>query len=158
DSALLASVDAGRAAEAAYALAEAQRHYERALTLWDTVPLAAARSPLDRRTLPQRGAEAAWLIRGSDRAAALIERAREGRDATAEPGQTGALLEQLARYHWFNNERPRAMQAVERAVAIIPADPPSPERIRAVRRHGSALMLLGRETEAWARCDEALAL
>lgn len=46
--ALLASVRAGQAAEAAYALAEAEEHYSGALELWEQAPDAAARSPLDR--------------------------------------------------------------------------------------------------------------
>jgi predicted ATPase len=59
--ALLASVRAGQAAEAAFALAEAVRHYERALELWELAPEAAARSPLDRGSLLQRAAQAAQL-------------------------------------------------------------------------------------------------
>src|SRR5205814_1205033 len=58
--ALPACVRAGQAAEAAYALAEAQQQYERALELWEQVPDAAARSPLDRVTLLQRAAQAAF--------------------------------------------------------------------------------------------------
>jgi predicted ATPase len=52
--ALLASVQAGQAAEAAFALAEAVRHYERALELWEQAPEAAARSPLDRGRVFER--------------------------------------------------------------------------------------------------------
>jgi DNA-binding CsgD family transcriptional regulator/tetratricopeptide (TPR) repeat protein len=156
--ALLASVDAGRAAEAAYALSEAQQHYERALTLWDKVPAAAAQSPLGRVALLQRAAEAASLVGDSERAIALVKRAIDATDSTTEPTRAGALWERLARYHWLSTDWPRAMQAAERAVAIIPADPPSRERVRVLTRHASALISLGREVEGRARCEEALAL
>src|SRR6266704_2298616 len=51
EAALLASVRAGQAAETASASAEALEQYERALELWDHVPQAATRSPLDRSAL-----------------------------------------------------------------------------------------------------------
>src|SRR4029450_1731629 len=64
--ALVASVQAGPAAGAGSAPAEALGHYERALELWDQVPEAAARSPLDRGTVLFRAAEAGNLA-GYDR-------------------------------------------------------------------------------------------
>ena len=44
-------MQAGLAAEAAAAPSSAERHYERALELWDDAPEAAADSPLDRGAL-----------------------------------------------------------------------------------------------------------
>jgi DNA-binding CsgD family transcriptional regulator len=49
------------------------------------------------------------------------------------------------------------MAAVERAVAIIPASPPSAERARALAAHGQLLMLRSRNRAAQARCEEAVA-
>jgi AAA ATPase domain len=114
--ALLASVQAGQAA----ALAEAVGHYERALELWDQVPEAAARSPLDRLALLHRAAEAANLAGYDDRSVALARLALDRVDAVAEPLRAGALLERLARYHWTAGDTPQAMAAIERAVATIP--------------------------------------
>src|SRR4029453_10096682 len=94
--ALLASVQAGQAAESAAALAEALEHYERALALWDQVPEAAARSPLDRGALLYRAAEAAYLAGYPARAGALGGRALDRVDEAAEPLRAGALLERLA--------------------------------------------------------------
>jgi len=65
--ALLACVRAGQAAESASALAEALEYYQRALELWDQVPEAATRSPLDRVTLLRRAAEVANLAGQYDR-------------------------------------------------------------------------------------------
>ena len=156
--ALVASVQAGQAAEAAAALAEALGHYERALELWDQVPEAAARSPLDRGAVLHRAAEAANLAGYDDRAVALGRLALDRVDPAAEPLRAGALLERLARYHWNASHTPLAMAAVERAVAIIPPDPPSPELARALAAHGQLLMLLDHHAEALARGQEAVAV
>jgi DNA-binding CsgD family transcriptional regulator/tetratricopeptide (TPR) repeat protein len=156
--ALLASVRAGQAAETTSALAEALGHYERALELWDQAPEAAARSPLDRGALLHRAAEAANLAGYDDRAIVLGRLALDRVDAAAEPLRAGALLERLARYHWTAADTPRAMAAVERAVAIIPPDPPSEELAAALAAHGQLLMLLGRHAEARARGEEAVAV
>jgi DNA-binding CsgD family transcriptional regulator/tetratricopeptide (TPR) repeat protein len=156
--ALVASVQAGQAAEAASALAEALGHYERALELWDQEPEAAARSPLDRGTVLHRAAEAALLAGYDDRAGALGRLALDRVDPVAEPRRAGALLERLARYHWTAADTPRAMAAIERAVAIIPPEPPSEELARALAAHGQLLMLQGHHAEARARCEEAVAV
>jgi len=156
--ALLASVQAGQAAESACALAEALGHYERALELWDQAPEAAARSPLDRLGLLHRAAEVANLAGQYHRAIVLGRLALEEVDAATEPLRAGALLERLARYHWVADDSPKAMAAVERAVAIIPAEPPSAELARALAAHGQLLMLASHHVDARARCEEAVAV
>jgi DNA-binding CsgD family transcriptional regulator/tetratricopeptide (TPR) repeat protein len=156
--ALLSSVQAGQAAESASALAEALGHYERALELWDQVPEAAARSPLDRGTLLHRAAEVAHLAGYYDRAVALARLALDRVDAVAEPLRAGALLERLARYHWTAGDSPQAMVAIERAVATIPTEPPSEELARALAAQGQLLMLLAHHADALARCEEAVAV
>src|SRR5215468_5470601 len=153
--ALLASVQAGQAAEAAFAQAEAVGHYERALELWEQAPDAAASSPLDRSSLLQRAAQAASRTGADTRAVALINQALTETDAAAEPVRAGALLERLARYQWLAGETAAAMAAVERAVAITPAEPPSVERAQALAAHGQMLMLRSRNRAAQARCEEA---
>jgi predicted ATPase len=155
--ALLASVEAGQAAEATFALAEAWRHYERALELWGVAPEAAARSPLDRQTLLQRAADAAMLSGEPDRAVALARLALEAVDRAADPMRAGALLERLGRYLWMSVDAEAAMVAYEQAVAVIPAEPPSRERARALAGHGQLLMLRGHLAAAVARCQEAIA-
>jgi DNA-binding CsgD family transcriptional regulator/tetratricopeptide (TPR) repeat protein len=156
--ALLASVQAGQAAEAAFAQAEAAAHYEHALELWEQAPEAAASSPLDRSALLQRAALAASRIGAGTRAVALINQALTQTDAAAEPLQAGVLLERLARYQWLAGDSVAAMATVERAVAIIPAEPPSAERARALAAHGQLLMIRSRNRAAQARCEEAAAV
>jgi DNA-binding CsgD family transcriptional regulator/tetratricopeptide (TPR) repeat protein len=155
--ALLASVQAGQAAEAAFAQAEAVGHYERALELWEQAPQAAASSPLDRGSLLQRAAQAADLAGKDLRAVALIKQALTETDAAAEPLRAGVLLERLARYQWGAGDTAAAVASVERAVAVIPAEPPSAERARALAAHGQLLMLRSRNRAAQARCEEAVA-
>jgi len=155
--ALLASVRAGQAAEAAYAPAEAVAHYQRALELWEQAPDAAVSSPLDRSSLLQRAAQAASRTGADTRAVTLISQALAETDASAEPLRAGALLERLARYQWLAGDTAAAMATVERAVAIIPAEPPSAERALALAAHGQMLMLRSRNRAAQARCEEAAA-
>ena len=156
--ALLASVQAGHAAEAAFALAEAVGHYERALELWEQAPQAAASSPLDRAALLQRAAQAANLAGEGPRAAALIAQALAETDAAADPLRAGVLLGRLARYQWIAGDTVAAMTTVEQAVATIPAEPPSAERARALAALGQMLMLWSRNRAAQARCEEAVAV
>ncbi len=156
--ALLASVEAGQAAEAAFAPAEAVGHYERALELWEQAPEAAASSPLDRSSLLQRAAQAASRTGEDTRAVALVNQALTETDAAAEPLRAGALLERLARYQWLAGDTVAAMATVERAVAVTPAERPSAERAQALAAHGQMLMLLSRNRAGQARCEEAAAV
>jgi hypothetical protein len=128
--ALLASVAAGQAAEDTDAPSEALQHYERALELWTQAPAAAARSPLDRVALLRRAAEAAFLAGTLDRAIALVGVALDGVDPAVDPVRAGALLDRLSRYRYVAGDAAAAMAAVERALATIPVEPPSPERAR----------------------------
>jgi DNA-binding CsgD family transcriptional regulator/tetratricopeptide (TPR) repeat protein len=155
--ALLASVRAGQAAEDGFALAEAVRHYELALELWERAPDAAAKSPLDRTTLLERAAQAADLAGDTGRAVALTEQALAEADPASEPLRAGALLERLAHYRWTDGDSAAAMATVQRALATIPAEPPSPERARALAVNGQMLLLLSRLRAARARCEEAVA-
>jgi DNA-binding CsgD family transcriptional regulator len=161
DAALLASIRAAEAAEASYAYAEAQRHYERAVELWELAPSAAAESPLDRIELLRRAAEAAYASGEGGRAIALARLALDGIDQTAQPVLAGALLERLARYHWyqndaFGNDLTEAVGYMERALALIPADPPSRDRAKVLAAHGQLLMLRSRNAEAVEACTEAI--
>ena len=156
--ALPAFVRAGQAAELAAAPAEALEHYQRALELWDQAPGAAASSPLDRVAVLHRAAEAADFAGYSDLAVALATQALDQIDAAAEPLRAGVLLERLCHYHWFASDRFAAMAAIERAVATVPAEPPTWERARVLAAHGRVLMLVGRQSQAMARCEEAIAV
>ena len=156
--ALVASVRAGQAAEAAYAPGEAERHYQRALGLWDQAPEAAARCGLDHTTLLQRAAHVTFLMWDPRGAIRLITQALAEVETAAEPLLAGALLERLAGYHWQRGDLASGLTAAERAVATVPAEPPSPERARTLAAHGQMLMLQSHMAAARARCEEAVAV
>lgn len=157
DQALPAYVRAGVAADAATAPAEALRYFQRATEMWDKVPDAAMLSPLDRAALLERAAEAAYLISDYAQAVALARRALDHIDPT-ERTRTGALLARTARYHRDAGEPVNAIAAIERAIAMIPADPPSPERANVLAAAGRVLMLSNRFEQSRQRCQEAIAV
>jgi tetratricopeptide (TPR) repeat protein len=92
------AVAAGLAAERAYAFAEAQQQYERALELWDRVPNAAGSSTLDRVELLERTARCAEAAGSPSRAIAHIRTALGLVDPAAEPRRAGLLYERLGHY------------------------------------------------------------
>ena len=120
-------MQAGLAAEAAAAPSSAERHYERALELWDDAPEAAADSPLDRGALLRRAAETAHLSGDYARGIALIGEALAGVDAGAEPLRASSLLEFLGycRIAGPDSEGAAAVDAAR-------VEPVSPELARAL--------------------------
>ncbi len=76
----------------------------------------------------------------------------------ADPIRAGTMLEQLGRALWTNGETEAALKAHEEAVAIMPADPPTPARARVLSGYGQILMLLDRWTESLALCEQAVAM
>ena len=79
-------------------------------------------------------------------------------DAAVEPLRAGVLLERLCYYHWFASDRSAAMAAIEKAVATVPAGPPTWERARVLAAYGRELMLVGHPSQAITRCEEAIAV
>jgi tetratricopeptide (TPR) repeat protein len=156
--ALPAAVEAGLAAERAYAFAEAQRHYERALELWErggpVGPEGQGREGLGRVELLARAAEAAANAGAADRALALIRAALAEVDAGQDPLLAGQLTERLA-YHLRITGRPGAFEAYQEAVRLVPPAP-TVERARVLAGLGQALMLRARFAEATATCEEAI--
>jgi predicted ATPase/DNA-binding CsgD family transcriptional regulator len=156
--ALTAAVDAGRMSEAHCGFAEAQRHYERALELWEQVPDAAERTGLDRTGLLRRAAEAANLAGEHRRAARLTRQAIGQVDQHRDAVPAGLLCERLGRFLWAAGDSKTALHAYEQAVALVPADPPSTARARVLAARGQALMLLARYAESRRYCEEAIAI
>ena len=154
--ALTAAVQAGQAAMGAYGFAEAQRHFERALELWDRVPEAAGRTGLDRLALLGLAAEAAYLTGEYGRAVALVRTAMQ-EPAAATPFRAGMLYERLGRYLWQLGDDD-ALAAYEQAVRLIPADPPSPELARVLAGLARMQLLRPRFAEARATAERAITI
>jgi DNA-binding CsgD family transcriptional regulator/tetratricopeptide (TPR) repeat protein len=155
--ALLASVQAGLAAEAASAPGDAERHYDRALQLWDQAPQAAARSPLDRHALLWRAAQTAHVAGDYPRAIALIGEALAATDPDREPLQASALLTFLGYSHHAAGDINSAEAAYNAALAAASPGPASPERARALESKGHVLMLRDRNHDAIDAARQALA-
>jgi DNA-binding CsgD family transcriptional regulator/tetratricopeptide (TPR) repeat protein len=154
--ALPAAIQAAAQAERAYAFAEALRHYQRALDLWDRVPGATELAPFDRATVQERAAEAASLILDQPRAVQLVRAALAGVDRQREPVRAGLLLERLGRYLWLTLDE-AALPAYLEAVGLVPAEPPSAERARVLAGYAQILGLLGKHADCRQAAEAALA-
>lgn len=153
---LTASVSAAGEAEQALAFAEAQRHYERAISLVDQVPDVDALLPLPRYRLLWSAAEAAHLAAHPERAAAL---ARAAIDAVngADPHHAAYLHERLGRYLWMAAEGEGALREYERAIELCPDDV-SCWRAAILSGYSQILMLCGRFADSRAWAEEAIRL
>jgi tetratricopeptide (TPR) repeat protein len=157
--ALPAAVAAGLAAEGAYAFAEAQTQFERALELWERTGGAVERLPrvgMDKAELLARAGEAAANGGAAERAVALVRCALAEVDAARDPLRATQLTERLA-FHLRVAGRPGAFEAYQEAVRLVPPEP-SPARARVLAGLGQALMLRARFAEAAAVCEEAIAV
>jgi tetratricopeptide (TPR) repeat protein len=155
--ALAASVEAARQAEAVFGLAEALAHLERALRLWDAVPDAADLVKVDLAGLCSSAAELAWNTGAAPRAVELAQRAIE-LVGDGDPLRAALLHEGLSRYLHDSGRGDAALAAVERAVELAPAQPPSPERAQVLAILGNVLIVAWRYEEAVPACEQALAL
>jgi DNA-binding CsgD family transcriptional regulator/tetratricopeptide (TPR) repeat protein len=156
--ALPARVRAGLAAERARALAEADDHYQRALTLWERVPEPGQPGGLDWVGLLARAAETAAFVAAPERAASLVERALAGVDRTVEPVRAAVLLAQLGPYHEKAGREADALAVFEEAERLLEGAPPSVERARVLAGHARTLAATWHTTQAVSRCEEAIAV
>jgi ATP/maltotriose-dependent transcriptional regulator MalT len=159
--ALLAAVQAARLSEEAFAFAEAHSHYERALELWAAAPAAAAElaagvPPVDQVALLQGAAEASHLAGDQPRAVALARAALAAVDAGDEPVRAGLLSERLGRYLWVSGDS-AALDVYQRAVDLVPAEPPSAARAQVLAGQAHMLFMLSRPAAALAAAEAALA-
>jgi DNA-binding CsgD family transcriptional regulator/tetratricopeptide (TPR) repeat protein len=155
--ALAASVEAARQAEAVFGLAEALAHLERALGLWDAVPEATELVRLDLAGLCSWAAELANQTGAAPRAVELAQQAIELL-GEGDPARAALLHERLGSHLHASGRGDAALAAYERAVAMMPARPPSPERAQALAALANGLALAWRFDESLAVCERALAL
>jgi DNA-binding CsgD family transcriptional regulator len=153
---LVASLDAARQAETTVGIDEARSHVERALTLWDQVPDAHELTGLDHRELLQWAAWLSHLAGQPRRAIALQQAALDELAPDADLNRKARLHERLGLYLWQIGEGDGAMKARAEAVRLLPADPPSPERARALAGYSHYLMLSDRIAESNEPAHEAL--
>ena len=155
--ALPARVQAGLAADRAHAFPEAQRHYQRALELWEQVGDPGRAAGLDRVELVTRAADAAAASGQVQRALGLLTTALDLLDPTDDPVRVALLLMRLGAQRWAAGDEPAGLAAFEEAVRILPPES-SPERARVLAYHALYVMLAGRTRDAARRAEEALAV
>jgi DNA-binding NarL/FixJ family response regulator len=153
-----ASIRAGLAAAETFAFAEARRQFERAIEAWDGVPDAAAVAGMDRVTLLNRAAQAAWVMGDARQAVAWRREAADAVDLATDPVRAAMLLAQLSQALWHHGLTEEAFPLSERAVATMPADARTSERARVLAGHAKLLMLTDRLADAIAVADEAIDL
>jgi DNA-binding CsgD family transcriptional regulator/tetratricopeptide (TPR) repeat protein len=158
--ALLASVRAGLAAERVFALAEARRHFERAIDLWHDAPGAHAAAALDLAQLHRHAAELAHLLGDLDQAIVLARAgiAAATDDSPAGRTQAGLLHERHGRYRWLaSGASDELVAALRRAVDLVP-DEPTRERARVLAGLAVGLTLTWRHEDARVLAEKALAV
>jgi DNA-binding CsgD family transcriptional regulator/tetratricopeptide (TPR) repeat protein len=154
--ALPARVAAGLAAADAHAFAEAAGHYQRALELWERLPVGERTGDLDRVDLLGRAAEVAALSGATDDAIGLLEQALGQLDRTVEPVRAAVLLGRLGFHRFRAGDEEDALAAYQEAERLLAGAPPSAERARVLAGHGLVLMLALRTREAVPVCEEAI--
>jgi DNA-binding CsgD family transcriptional regulator/tetratricopeptide (TPR) repeat protein len=156
--ALRASVEAGRAAERSYAFAEAQRHFEAALEIWDRVEEAEQLAGCDRAAVTARAAENAHLVGDQERAVALAREAISELDRASDAVRAALQRERLGRYLWTSGDPEASEQAYSEALEMLPPEPPTAELARVLAAYAQILMLRGRPREARGLCERAISV
>jgi DNA-binding CsgD family transcriptional regulator len=154
--ALVASIGAARQAEAVFGLAEAHAHLERALALWPAVPDSAELAEIELADVCEWASDLAGKIGDAARA---VELARQAIDLVgpSDPHRAALLHVQLGEY-LYERDDTAAFSALERAVELVPAEPPSPERAYALGSLAGGLMVASRHEESLPIAREALVL
>jgi len=156
--AFAASVLAGRESERLAAPAEAHRHYDQALSLWERVAEPEDLSGMSRGELAFRSANSAAdsgdFPRAVHQLRRLLDYAGEG---AAEPTLVCRASERLAYFLLDLDEDEAAIAAAEAAVAALPEQPPTRQRARALATHARALLTLKDDDPARSRAEEAIA-
>ncbi|HEX5298278.1 MAG TPA: AAA family ATPase, partial [Streptosporangiaceae bacterium] len=149
--AFAASIRAGDEAEKLGAPAEAHRHYDQALALWERVADPEETAGLARGKLGLLSATNAADSGDVERAVHLLRRLRQVIAAQAERGEepVDAILasrigERLAFYLMTMDDYKAEAEAVEVALATVeatPADPPTWQYARAVATYANTLLI-----------------
>jgi DNA-binding CsgD family transcriptional regulator len=150
--AFTASAQAAQEAERLAAPAEAQRHYDQALELWERVPDAEELAGRPRAKLAFASAGSAGASGDVARAVHKFRRIREYLGDSGDPVLMARVCERLAYYLLEVEAVPESVEAARAAVDALGADPPRWERGRALATYAQTLMYARDESAAtWAR-------
>ncbi len=141
-----ASVRAGFEAERLAAPAEAHRHYDQALALWDRVDDPEELSGMNRPKLALKSATNAAASGDLARAVHQLRRVSQVLDSQpVEPDLACRIRERLAFYYFHLESVPEAADAARAAIDAMPAEPPSWERARAMATYAFVLLAIDDE-------------
>ena len=165
--AFAASVRAGEEAERLGAPAEAHRHYDQALALWERVAEPEKTAGMARGKLGLLSAITAADSGDYERAVHLLRRLRQALAAQAERGDTeqdvllaARIGERLASYLMLMDDRKAVAEAVEVARATVdatPAEPPTWQYARAISTYANTLLTENDFTVAREQAERGLA-
>lgn len=150
-----ASVLAGQEAERLAAPAEAHRHYDQALSLWERVSEPEKLSGMGRGKLALRSALSAADGGDLARAAAQLRRLLGYLGKKADPALLCRVNERLAYFLIDLDEDDAARAAAQTAVDALPPDPPRWEYARALATHARALLSMPDLEPARSRAEQA---
>ncbi len=153
--AFAASVRAGQESERLAAPAEAHRHYDAALALWERVSEPEKLAGQDRDHLAFCSANCAASSGEIARAVQQLHRIRGFLREDSDPVLASRVHERLAYYLLELDAASDAEAAAQTAVELLPADPPRKERARALATHAQTLMHAGDEAAASRRAQQA---
>ena len=141
--ALRASIEAGAQAEKMHAPADAARHLENAIDLWDRVAEPGAATGTTLVELLRRAAELSFIGGEMDRAVGLARRVLELIDEGGEMVASVLARERLARYLWTSGHHSESMGLYSRAAELMPVEPPTAERALVLGALAQVRMLAG---------------
>jgi DNA-binding CsgD family transcriptional regulator/tetratricopeptide (TPR) repeat protein len=156
--ALPAAIAAGHEAMRVSAFAEGAKLYGGALRLWPLVADAAQVAGLDEFDLEEKAAEAEYLAGEPARAADLTRIALANLQEVGDESRVGRLNGVLGSYLLAVGDDSGAIEALRRAGALVPSQPPTGERVRIAGSLAHALMLVGRYRESLEAGEEVLAM
>ena len=155
--AFAASVRAGLSAWRMAAPADAHRHFDQALELWEQVGDPVALSGISRARLSFRSALSAADAGQLDVAAGRLRRLMTElrRDPRADQKLLTRVMERLSFFLLDIDADAEAVAVASAAVEVLPAEPPSEERAAALAMHARALLSVADPTAAGALARQA---
>lgn len=155
--ALVAALDAARAAERIYAYGDALEQAEQILALWPQAPDAEVRAGMGHVEMLRYTATQAEMSGSTDRALDYIKSGLAEVDAERDPIAAALLHERYGRYLWMlSGSWADILEHCREAVRLVPPEP-SVARAKVLATLGQQLMLGGSD-EAVAVCEEAIAV
>jgi DNA-binding CsgD family transcriptional regulator len=143
--AFAASVRAGQEAERFAAPAEAHRHYDQALSLWERVSEPERLANMNRGMLALRSANNAAASGDVARAVQQLKRLHEFLSDGADPMLASRAAERLAYFLLETGDFTDAVAAARSASTGLPTDPPSWQYARALSTYAQTLLYAAEE-------------